>query len=106
MESDSIHSEQDKSDVMKITDPNEVRGQSGVYMFIFYTVSLLVIGSMIFHYLSLRGLFMKLPEGSVSTEAIININDAIPYGNLVISLILYCFPLSIYCIDYKNIIMQ
>ena len=39
MESDSIHSEQDKSDVMKITDPNEVCGQSGVYMFIFYTVS-------------------------------------------------------------------
>lgn len=90
MESDSIHSEQDKSDVMKITDPNEVCGQSGVYMFIFYTVSLLVIGSMIFHYLSLRGLFTKLPEGSVSTEAIVNINDAIPYGNLVISLILYC----------------
>ena len=70
MESDSIHSEQDKNDVMKITDPNEVCGQSGVYMFIFYTVSLLVIGSMIFHYLSLRGLFPKLPEGSVSTEAI------------------------------------
>lgn len=91
MESDSTLLEQDKNNVMKITNPNEVHGQSGVYMFIFYTVSLLVIGSMIFHYLSLRGLFMKLPEGTiVSTETIININDAIPYGNLVISLILYC----------------
>lgn len=91
MELDSTHSEQDKNDKMKIIDPNEVHGQSGVYMFIFYTVSLLVVGSMIFHYLSLRGLFMKLPEGSVvSTETIININEAIPYGNLVISLILYC----------------
>lgn len=91
MELDSTHLEQDKNDKMKIVDPNEVHGQSGVYMFIFYTVSLLVVGSMIFHYLSLRGLFMKLPEGSVvSTETIININEAIPYGNLVISLILYC----------------
>ena len=87
----SIHLEQDNNDVMKIVDPNEVHGQSGVYMFIFYTVSLLVVGSMIFHYLSLRGLFINLPVGSVvSTETIININDAIPYGNLVISLILYC----------------
>jgi hypothetical protein len=34
---------------------------------------------------------MKLPEGTVlPTETIININDAIPYGNLIISLILYC----------------
>ena len=91
MELDSTHSEQDKNDVIKIVDPNEVHGQSGVYMFIFYTVALLVIGSMIFHYLSLRGLFMKLPEGTVlPTETIININDAIPYGNLIISLILYC----------------
>ena len=91
MELDSTHSEQDKHDVVKIVDPNEVHGQSGVYMFIFYTVALLVIGSMIFHYLSLRGLFMKLPEGTVlPTETIININDAIPYGNLIISLILYC----------------
>ncbi len=91
MESDSTLSEQDKNNVMKIVDPNEVHGQSGVYMFIFYTVSLLVIGSMIFHYLSLRGLFTNLPTGTViSTETIININDAIPYGNLVISLILYC----------------
>ena len=87
----SIHLEQDNNDVMKIVDPNEVHGQSGVYMFIFYTVSLLVVGSMIFHYLSLRGLFINLPVGTVvSTETIININDAIPYGNLVISLILYC----------------
>lgn len=91
MELNSIHSEQDNNDVMKIVDPNEVHGQSGVYMFIFYTVSLLVVGSMIFHYLSLRGLFINLPVGTVvSTETIININDAIPYGNLVISLILYC----------------
>ena len=88
---DSIHLEQDNNDVMKIVDPNEVHGQSCVYMFIFYTVSLLVVGSMIFHYLSLRGLFINLPVGTVvSTETIININDAIPYGNLVISLILYC----------------
>lgn len=87
----SIHLEQDNNDVMKIVDPNEVHGQSCVYMFIFYTVSLLVVGSMIFHYLSLRGLFINLPVGTVvSTETIININDAIPYGNLVISLILYC----------------
>ena len=87
----SIHLEQDNNDVMKIVDPNEVHGQSGVYMFIFYTVSLLVVGSMIFHYLSLRGLFINLPVGTVvSTETIININDAIPYGNLIISLILYC----------------
>lgn len=91
MESDSTRLEQDKSNVIKIKDPNEVHGQSGLYMFIFYTVSLLVIGSMIFHYLSLRGLYTKLPEGTVvSTETIININDAIPYGNLVVSLILYC----------------
>ena len=91
MELDSTRSEQDNSNVIKIKDSNEVHGQSGVYMFIFYTVSLLVIGSMIFHYLSLRGLYTKLPEGTVvSTEAIININDAIPYGNLVVSLILYC----------------
>lgn len=90
-ESDSIHSEQDKDNEVKIDDPNEVHGQSGVYMFIFYTVSLLVIGSMIFHYLSLRGLFTKLPDGTViSTETILNINEAIPYGNLVLSLILYC----------------
>ena len=91
MESDSTLSEQNKNDVIKITNPNEVNGHSCLYMFIFYTVSLLVIGSMIFHYLSLRGLFVKLPAGAeVSSEAIININDAIPYGNLVISLILYC----------------
>lgn len=91
MELDSTRSEQDNSNVIKIKDPNEVHGQSGLYMFIFYTVSLLVIGSMIFHYLSLRGLYTKLPEGTVvSTETIININDAIPYGNLVVSLILYC----------------
>lgn len=91
MELDSTHSEQDKNDIVKITDPNEVRGQSVVYMFIFYTVSLLVVGSMIFHYLSLRGLFMKLPVGAtISTETITNINDAIPYGNLIVSLILYC----------------
>lgn len=91
MELDSTHSEQDKNDIVKITDPNEVRGQSVVYMFIFYTVSLLVVGSMIFHYLSLRGLFMKLPGGAtISTETIANINDAIPYGNLIVSLILYC----------------
>lgn len=87
----STHSEQDKNEVTKTIDPNEVHGQSGVYMFIFYTVSLLVIGSMIFHYLSLRGLFIKLPVGTViPTETIININDAIPYGNLIVSLILYC----------------
>ena len=87
----SIHLEQDNNDVMKIVDPNEVHGQSCVYMFIFYTVSLLVVGSMIFYYLLLRGLFINLPVGTViSTETIININDAIPYGNLVISLILYC----------------
>lgn len=92
MELDSTRSEQDKNDIVKITDPNEVHGQSIVYMFIFYTVSLLVVGSMIFHYLSLRGLFMKLPVGTttISTETITNINDAIPYGNLIISLILYC----------------
>lgn len=91
MELDSTLSEQDKNNVIKTKDPNEVHGQSGVYMFIFYTVSLLVIGSMIFHYLSLRGLFTNLPTGTViSTETVININDAIPYGNLVISLILYC----------------
>ena len=91
MELDSTHSEQDKNDIVKITDPNEVRGQSVVYMFIFYTVSLLVVGSMIFHYLSLRGLFIKLPVGAtISTETIANINDAIPYGNLIVSLILYC----------------
>lgn len=92
MELDSTRSEQDKNDIVKITDPNEVQGQSVVYMFIFYTVSLLVVGSMIFHYLSLRGLFMKLPVGTttISTETITNINDAIPYGNLIISLILYC----------------
>lgn len=89
MESDSTHSEQ--NNVVKIIDPNEVHGQSSVYMFIFYTVSLLVVGSMIFHYLSLRSLFMKLPDGTVlPTETIMNINDAIPYGNLVLSLILYC----------------
>lgn len=91
MELDSTHSEQDKNDIVKITDPNEVHGQSVVYMFIFYTVSLLVVGSMSFHYLSLRGLFMKLPVGAtISTETITNINDAIPYGNLIVSLILYC----------------
>lgn len=92
MELDSTRSEQDKNDIVKITDPNEVHGQSIVYMFIFYTVSLLVVGSMIFHYLSLRGLFMKLPVGTTTiyTETITNINDAIPYGNLIISLILYC----------------
>lgn len=91
MELDSTHSEQDNNEVMKIVDPNEVHGQSGVYMFIFYTVALLVVGSMIFHYLSLRGLFMKLPAGTeVSVETIININEAIPYGNLIVSLILYC----------------
>ena len=91
METDLTHSERDKNDVIKIADPNEVHGQSCVYMFIFYTVSLLVVGSMIFHYLSLRGLFIDLPIGSViPTETIININEAIPYGNLVISLILYC----------------
>ena len=91
MELDSTHSEQDKNNIVKITDPNEVHGQSVVYMFIFYTVSLLVVGSMIFHYLSLRGLFMKLPVGAtISTETITNINDAIPYGNLIVSLILYC----------------
>jgi succinate dehydrogenase/fumarate reductase cytochrome b subunit len=90
-ESDSIHSEQDKDNEVKIVDPNEVHGQSSVYMFIFYTVSLLVIGSMIFHYLSLQGLFTKLPDGTViPTETILNINEAIPYGNLVLSLILYC----------------
>ena len=91
MELDSTHSEQDKNDIVKITDTNEVHGQSVVYMFIFYTVSLLVVGSMIFHYLSLRGLFIKLPVGAtISTETIANINDAIPYGNLIVSLILYC----------------
>jgi succinate dehydrogenase/fumarate reductase cytochrome b subunit len=91
MESDSTRLERDKNNVIKIVDPNEVHGQSGVYMFIFYTVSLLVVGSMIFHYLSLRGLFIELPIGTIiPTETIININDAIPYGNLVISLILYC----------------
>lgn len=91
MESDSTRLEQDKNNVIKNVDPNEVHGQSGVYMFIFYTVSLLVVGSMIFHYLSLRGLFIELPIGTIiPTETIININDAIPYGNLVMSLILYC----------------
>ncbi len=87
----------------KEKDPNEVHGQSRLYMFIFYAVSLLVIGSMIFHFISLKSYFMinipyptmsneklTLDQITVSTELIKSINDAIPYGNLVIALILYC----------------
>ena len=90
----TTHSEQDnKAQVVVIKkDPNEVHGQSGLYMFIFYSVSLLVLGSMIFHYLSLNGLFADalLSEKEVPTQLIMDINNAIPYGNLVLSLIIYC----------------
>lgn len=93
-ELDTTRSEQDnKAQVVVIKkDPNEVHGQSGLYMFIFYMVSLLVLGSMVFHYLSLRGFFIDtlLGDKEVPTQLIMDINNAIPYGNLVLSLIIYC----------------
>ncbi len=93
-ELDTTRSEQDnKAQVVVIKkDPNEVHGQSGLYMFIFYMVSLLVLGSMVFHYLSLRGFFIDTLPGDkeVPTQLIMDINNAIPYGNLVLSLIIYC----------------
>jgi succinate dehydrogenase/fumarate reductase cytochrome b subunit len=93
-ELDTTRSERDKSPQVVVIkkDPNEVHGQSGLYMFIFYSVSLLVLGSMIFHYLSLNGLFADalLGEKEVPTQLIMDINNAIPYGNLVLSLIIYC----------------
>ena len=63
-------------------------------------VSLLVIGSMIFHFISLKSYFMTtIPEingnvvvnqVTVSSELIGSINEGIPYENLIIALILYC----------------
>ena len=97
MESDLIQQEQEtKNKKQKSLDMStEVKGSSFLYMFIFYLVTSLVVCSMIFQFISLRGLWIKPPTvavteiATISVELIYDINLAIPYDNLVLALILY-----------------
>lgn len=93
MESNSTLLEQDKKTHTtreERRNNTEVKGQSPLYMIIFYLVTVLVLFSMIFQFISFVGIWNKTPIESVTYEMIENINKALPYENLIISLIIYC----------------
>lgn len=90
MESNSIHSEQEVKEKKFSTIVN---GDSIIYMLIFYLVTLLVIGSMIFQFISLRNIWISDKLDSVTMELIDTINTAIPYDNLILALIIYCLSM-------------
>lgn len=116
MESNSTHLEENNEQHLpyirrKNKYDTEVHGSSFLYMFIFYLVTALVVFSMIFQFISLKDLWDNIPIGRIEHEMIDTINKAIPYENLIISLILYCLGMFgfegtravIMSFDLKNI---
>lgn len=116
MESNSTHLEENNEQRLphikrKNKYDTEVHGSSFLYMFIFYLVTALVVFSMIFQFISLKDLWDNIPVGRIEHEMIDTINKAIPYENLIISLILYCLGMFgfegtravIMSFDLKNI---
>ena len=93
MESNSIHSEQEVKEKKLSKFSTIVNGDSIIYMLIFYLVTLLVIGSMIFQFISLRNIWVSDKLDSVTMELIDTINTAIPYDNLILALIIYCLSM-------------
>lgn len=93
MESNSTLLEQDKKERPNREErrnSTEVNGQSPLYMIIFYLVTVLVLFSMVFQFISFVDIWNNTPMEYVTYEIIENINKALPYENLIISLILYC----------------
>lgn len=93
MESNSIHSEQEVKENKLSKFSTIVNGDSIIYMLIFYLVTLLVIGSMAFQFISLRNIWVSDKLNSVTMEMIDTINTAIPYDNLILALIVYCLSM-------------
>ena len=72
-------------------DPN-VEGRNGLYMFIFYCIAFLILGAMIFEFVSVKSLELQsITEygGGSYVEAVINVVETIPYDKLIVALILY-----------------
>ena len=77
---------------VSIPKVEELEGKNGLYMFIFYCISFLILAAMIFEFVSVQTLeATQLTEHGASSylDAVINIVDTIPYDKLIVALIMY-----------------